>query len=225
MDSAADRLLRLLAALHQIDPYFGPWFRKGGSKQQARQRPVETTPEALRKLVQDGVNRNADGEIMSELGYSVSVWDGRDDGCWLSVRCGITTPLFPNVLQFYFPTNPAVLPSLLDKDRSAQILEAAVLAWEPDWANIASEAYLDSLPEKPRPTQSPWPGWMLYVAARRGDVPPLTPPAEVRPVDGVGSLIVMTPQVPRDANNGSAAGVVRAMATLKAAGLLARIEH
>jgi immunity protein 52 of polymorphic toxin system len=224
-DAAASRLLAFLSQLQEIDPYFSEWYRKGKSQAEALRYRVELTPAALKEVVLTGVSLRSDRTVDEELGFRFGLWDGRTDGCFLSVSCGITIPLFPNVFLFYFPQDPTVASRLLRTDIATRILEVAVRAWEPDWANIASEAYLKTAPNWARPSESPLPGWLLYLSAHRGELPPLAPQVEVVPVGNIGSIIVMASQLPPSATNGTAEHVTQTMQALASAGLLGPIPR
>ncbi|MCP3059488.1 immunity 52 family protein [Myxococcus sp. K38C18041901] len=54
-----------------------------------------------------------------------------------------------------------------------------------------SEQHRDLL--KPhRPKGTPYVGWVTYLARHRGTIPPLPAPVRIEPVEGKGTLIILT---------------------------------
>jgi hypothetical protein len=70
-------------------------------------------------------------------------------------------------------------------------MRALVLAWEPDWGGVISEAYRDLRDE---PVGPPYTGWLMYFAHHWGVVPPLPSPVRVEPVEDKGTLVILTPE-------------------------------
>ncbi len=68
--------------------------------------------------------------------------------------------------------------------------------------------------------RSPYVGWVTYLARHRGTVPPLPAPVRIEPVEGKGTLIVLTPERFTASNPEHVALAERVRELLDRAGLL-----
>lgn len=101
------------------------------------------------------------------------------------------------------------------------IVRIGAVNFQPRWGILATEQQGVTFPSLPSPSLGEAAvGWMSYLSAELGAVPPLPPPAQVVNVGSLGS-IVLARSFPWDADAESHRGSVKAVRdTLKAAGLL-----
>lgn len=167
--ACAARAERFLAALAELDPLLGRWYRKGRSPKPEGQ-PVGLDRETLAALLAAGRNRrDFGGEAIEELGWGLDLWNGAEPAASLSITCGAWAPTSPNV----------VLVSLAGGDLGrfgVGGLRALVDAWEPDDASCFSADLRDVQDEAG--LGAPWVGWITYV--RCEGEPDLTLPPGAR---------------------------------------------
>ena len=130
----AERISAFLIALANQDPALSRWFEQVFSLKQPRV-PIPTAPEDLAPLLE--VSRLDAGrrEIIPELGFDFSAWDGRDDGvaASLAVACGIYSSVVPNSAVVSFDPQAA-----LSLDLLRGILRSAVAAFDPENGVVTS---------------------------------------------------------------------------------------
>jgi hypothetical protein len=208
-DSPADcgrRAASFLAALAQIDPLFAHWYKKGRSRKDALAHTVTPTEDALATLFRAGVARtDIDGTPMPELGALVSVWSGGAgrEAVDVTFCCGAQptrySPLNNCVLRLPLPGTGAAA-RVLRRDTLVRLLVETARAWEPDWAAVVSVPYRDRYQAAALTASGRVPvlGWLLYLTAHRGRVPPLPAPARVIPPEesGIGGTIVILTDEP-----------------------------
>jgi hypothetical protein len=73
-----------------------------------------------------------------------------------------------------------------------EVVRAMVLAWDPDGCAVIPEG--DRSARKVMEEGGHCLGWLTYVSGRRGRVPSLPRPVRVEPMEGQGSLIILTPK-------------------------------
>ncbi|MCP3059400.1 immunity 52 family protein [Myxococcus sp. K38C18041901] len=86
-----------------------------------------------------------------------------------------------------------------------------------------SHAHRD-MADSHRVPKSPYVGWVTYLAQHRGPVPPLPAPVRVEPVEGKGTLIVLTPERFTASNPEHVALAERVRVLLDQAGLLKPLQ-
>jgi len=133
--ACASRVSAFLQALAAQDAALSRWYK-----------PLASRKERLRELPHDvdgllpllGVNRaDIGGEVMVELGFDFSAWNGwkADIPASLSVGCGAFSPVVSNcaVVSFESEASPTL-------DLLHGILRAAVTAFDPDDGVVVSKA-------------------------------------------------------------------------------------
>ncbi|MCX6544504.1 MAG: hypothetical protein NTV05_08830 [Acidobacteria bacterium] len=151
-EEVANRLSRFLGSLstNGKELKLGQWFRKGSSRASARKR-LATDASSIAKALRTN-RRDVDGTVMLELGYRLSIWNGDDvsfDATIGSFNAHVTNAA---VLSFADDALP------LSADQGQTLLEAAVLAFEPEHGVVASHKQLLTSNET-----SPWAaGWFTY---------------------------------------------------------------
>ncbi len=194
-DSArcAARAAMFLGSLREVDDVFASWYPKARSRS-SPMRPISIQAEELIKLFAAGVNRrDSDAAPIRELGFSMSMWTGgRDDqAAGFRVTCGAYNPYVSNACVLELPANRRPLVSDM-----IRMVEAAVEAWDPDFVNVNTDEHrrISGAVEGESAI-----GWVTYISARHGDVPPLPSPSRTMNAKG-GTIIIVTDDTFSSAN-------------------------
>lgn len=187
--ACATRAASCLGALAKLSPVLARWKPKAYRLDDALA-AAEIPLSRLSEMFERGVNRrDSDGEVIPELGFSWSAWNGMPDtGASVGISCGVWAERIPNsfVLSLPDPTDePAA--SLYQREVIERALSAVVEAWDPEWAVATSHVLRESRPWKP---WQPVVGWVTYLGPGRA-VPPGLAGAEVSPI-AAGSMISLS---------------------------------
>ncbi|MGE6758569.1 immunity 52 family protein [Corallococcus interemptor] len=190
-EECARRMGTLLAGLPSVDPSLASWYQQGKSRKDALKKPLRPDPAALELFVRQGKDR-----IFEDLGFSVGGWNGASDDYEVSgflIRCGAYSEGGGNRCVFTLPSKGPSQDRLVTASALAALMGKTAAAWEPDWGVAISEQHRDLA--KPRHAKgAPHVGWVTYLSARRGTVPPLPAPVRIEPVEDKGTLITLTPE-------------------------------
>lgn len=190
-EACARRAAAFLNLLAGCDPFLAHWFLPTRARQDARAHPL-MPPDVptLTDLFRRGVNREAGGPAMEELGFRVSFDNGgpRGDCATLRLNGGMSSESVPNHCVLTVPWRG---PNA-DRVLSTGVLMNMVLSWEPDQALVMSSAYESQYRESDPEGASL--GWLTYLSGRLGKVPPLPAPVRMEPVGDQGTLILLTPE-------------------------------
>ncbi|NRD55889.1 immunity 52 family protein [Corallococcus exiguus] len=220
-EACARRAAVFLELLAACDPLLAHWYksirsRKGTQKLSLMPPDVSVLTDLFRR----GVNREGRGPVIEELGLRVGFLNGgaASDDARLSIKCGAFDAPSPNncilSLPFDGPTAERVLtPSVLEA-----VMRGMVVAWEPDWIAAMSRDHRDL--DDPDNRTNAWVGWVTYFSKQRGTVPPLPAPVRIEPVEGKGTLILLTPERFTVANPEHVALANRVRELLTRAGLI-----
>ena len=111
----------------------------------------------------------------------------------MSLTCGSCSNFYSNVCLLYLPSAGPEEERVLSPSVQVEVMRALVLAWEPDWCVVTSDALRDTLSEKGR--AGTFVGWLTYLSRHRmGEVPPLPEPVRIEPVEDKGTLVLLTPE-------------------------------
>lgn len=133
----ADRLADFLQAVASSGDALATWYLKGRSRELAK---TPVAPTALQLAAFLKTNRRDDnGEVMSELGFSLGLWNGGHVS--LQATIGAFSPHVQNSVVLSYDRKS------FDLDRSIcrAALEAAVQAFDPDKAVVTSTEYLETV--------------------------------------------------------------------------------
>jgi hypothetical protein len=208
-ESAADcarRLSGFLVTLGGVDPLLESWFETSGNRKAALERRVDPSVETLEELLLAGRARRDDGprSVMTELGFSVALWNGQDVQVGLSVRCGAPTAvpgLTSNSVVIQLPEADGIAMALYQRDTDLAMLRAVVTAWRPSWCTLTSHRLRKG--QEPKPGEVVV-GWSTYLAdAGPVQVDRLPAGTSTLPLDG-GLLVTL----PSDTTSVSESGVL-----------------
>lgn len=187
IDACADRALQFLEGLSQVDPSLGEWFETSDRRADARSRPVALAREALVELLGSGRNRrDADRSVITELGFSAALWNGKEPSVGLRIGCG-KQPRTPNVKNAVVLNLPRLEEAvgLVSPDAARGTMRILVECWEPDWATWTTHEWRE---EQEAADGEPVFGWMTYL---NGAVHPRGLPVGVTLEElGSGTLVV-----------------------------------
>lgn len=226
VEECARHLLDYLTCLGQWDESCSTWFEKANSLERALQRKVVLDLASLQDLLLHGRQYTDFGRRpMEELGYSISMWNGRDTeegdygGIGIRVHCGCYSRLVPNVCEVTLPYQGPVAARILQVPQLQALMRCVVLAWNPVWAVVASSLDREVL----KPGLPPKRGWLLYIAQPWKKLPKLITSSEVVPCDPYGSMIIATQERFTAANQHHIQMAQQTITTLDQAGLLTTI--
>jgi hypothetical protein len=187
LEMCTSRAERFISELADVDALLAPWFLKGARRSPASAALV-TDRESLSLALASGSNRrDADGSVIDELGFSLSVWNGDEaDPVSLSIRCGISAPGMSNSVVVNLPPPSERSAKLYDRATASAVLMILVEAWDPDWATMTSNSLREA---QGAGAGRPVLGWLTYLSANRGRPPALSAPFSVEPVEK-GAIVV-----------------------------------
>jgi len=145
VEACACRADKFFTLLSQVSEYFDGWRPLGRSRPEAmRATPIDQSTDALVDLFMKGRNRrDVGGEVIDDLGYRISVWNGRDheEVSSLTMKCGLysTVTGLSNAVVLKLP----IRFDTTSVNQIRQVTIALAQAWDPDWAIIASRSKLD----------------------------------------------------------------------------------
>jgi len=213
-EQCARRAETFFHLLSRCDPDFTRWFEKADSRKKALQLQFEPTQETFLRFFKKR------GYRLGKVGFSFGSWTGHLEdkrGGMVRFTCGSEAVGGANNCLFELPEEVPGTERVLTVPVLTEVVRAMVVAWEPDYGGVFSDAYQQA---RNQPVGHPYTGWLMYLSHRRGRVPPLPEPVRVEPIEDKGSLLILTPErfnghEPRDA---ALADDVRA--SLDKAGLL-----
>ncbi|XXF79946.1 immunity 52 family protein [Myxococcaceae bacterium GXIMD 01537] len=210
-----------LTRLRDVDPSFERWFQQGRSRNDALKRPIAPARGELENLVRKGKDR-----VFEDLGFRLSGWNGVGDdydAAAFNILCGGYTDVVRNTCVFTLPSRGPNAERVVTASVLAALVRVSALAWEPDWGLATSHAHRKLIDERGA-KGAPRIGWVMYLAAHRGPVPPLPAPVRIEPVEDKGTLIVLTPERFSAGNPEHVALAERVRQLLEGAGLLFPVQ-
>lgn len=218
IEQCAERLHRMFSELSACDKTLATWHKRGRSRKQALEGWADVgSREYLLSLLDRGRHRrDTDKAVIDDLGFGVGLWNGAatvEKEVGLGITCGLYTSN-PNLGNCVTLNLPEDLGDLRQSERMVAVLICVVTAWEPDWAGVMST---DAMNARPFSAQVPFVDWMLYLSNTLvPQVPPLPPPATVRKVERLGSIIVVQTEPPDPADPKHLRNIEQTEAALKA---------
>jgi hypothetical protein len=190
----AIRLGTFLIRLSECDQSIGTWYESSKLSKNRPNNPINSkAAKELTRLLEKARNReNIYGEADEDLGFQVELWNGENGqkDARLSVRCGLywrPTSSSVAVGNCVVLDLPRELGQLALTDNMVKVLMAAAVLWIPDWAGVMSDRAMLS---RGFDAQVPFIDWMVYLPRKVERVPP---PALIRNVEELGSIIIARP--------------------------------
>lgn len=198
-EECAARLAQMLSGLAALHPAFARWNQQAMTRQDADTMFCAMPPkiEELTQIFESGrhfTDREPRRPI-SELGYSVSAWNGADGATEMSMSLSVGSydraRFFPNHVEMNFRRSEPANATLVNEACLREVLRVVVAAWNPSWANLADPRYWEPLYRR-KHVPDFRSGWMTYLSAPYAHR--VTPPsvAVVEPVPDGGLVILAT---------------------------------
>lgn len=143
VEDCARRASVFLALLSQASDYFTGWRPLGRVRPvAAKAEPIGQSQDALIELFLKGRNRrDIDGDVIDELGFRISVWNGRSDeeAASLVMNCGLYSPVsgLSNAIVLKLPP---CFETTISESQVRQVTTTLAEAWDPDWAFFSSRS-------------------------------------------------------------------------------------
>ena len=186
VEACAERLLRFMTAIGEIDPSVARWQRSGDRSG----RTID--PGSVVDLLASGVNRTDDPSHrpIPSLGWTLGLFNGlRYNASLMTVTCGATHIELGNSIHWTLPVI-GLRNGSYPLDATLPAVEATVTAWEPDWCTIVS---FNQLSSQGRRWDEHTFGWIVYLGPTlRARLGPMPPPVTVADYHG-GKLVVAAP--------------------------------
>lgn len=148
----SSRASLFLQTLSDVAPELSGWRKLGNSKKQALANEiinVKDQNEILQLLLDKGVKRTFDKDLVQELGFLSMLWNGQEDDFKttnISMSCGMFSSVIglvnSVVLKIPYCLNDTLISAL------KPIANTFVDAWEPDWMAITSQEKLNECVSK-----------------------------------------------------------------------------
>lgn len=216
-EECARRTETFFQLLARCDHLFGRWYEQADSEEAALQRGFTPDYETLLRLYRTEENP------LGTAGFNFSAWTGHVDdgrGSMVRITCGDSSGAYPNCCVLHLPW-PEIEPEgarVMTLPVVVNVLRAMVLAWEPVLGVVASDELRWAL--RPERDSRGFAGWLTYVSGERGEMPVPPLPIRTEPVEGQGSILVLTPERVSASNPEHLSLARRAQALLDANGLL-----
>ena len=134
-DESAEVVSVFLSSLAAVDASLDNWRKRASTKIEATKQPAINDPAQLSDLLSSGQNRRDDnGNVITELGYSIGLWNGDAS---ININIGATSQWVPNSVSIALP-DPELRPDLYKYDSALTILTLIINAFHPDravWTN------------------------------------------------------------------------------------------
>ena len=216
-EESARRAETFFRLVSQCDSTFAQWFEQAETLEEALKLQFEPTRERLVHLFATKYQFDNDG-------VSFGAWTGQMEngqGSRLRLWCGSAAEVTSNRCVLNLPYIDPDASRVLTVPILSAVLQAMVLAWEPDFGLVTPDDLRDRLREEEDRRQPL--GWLTYLSARRGTVPPLPPPVRIEPLADKGTLIILTPERLSGGNPEHVALARRVQAMLDEQNLLAPV--
>jgi len=207
-ESCAQHMARMFEELAAIHPAFSRWYEQTMDLVPPPDKPFCTMPprveELAAKLYAGRHIADASGEVMPQLGYSISAWNGNrgSQGLALLMNFGAYTERMtePNRFNFNFHKLEPGNESLLNAKVLEKVLLAVVSAWDADWGVIETWGYEGRLKNADGQLFRPWGGWITYLSP--GYASRISPPRNVKAEKTPnGGLLILATEEPFNAGN------------------------
>ncbi|MBZ4398522.1 immunity 52 family protein [Myxococcus faecalis] len=211
----------LLNRLAECDPLLAHWYKP--TKSRALAAMVSLMPPDMPTLAEQfrrGVNRERGGPVIEQLGFSFWFDNGGSAGdcAALRITSGAYSEAVPNYCTLTLPKRGPSAERMLTLPVLPRVVGSMASAWDADWALATSWEHRETLPEGTR--TGTFVGWVTYLSLRRGRVPPLPAPVRIEPIEGKGTLVILTPERFTATNPEHVALAQHVREVLTAAGLL-----
>jgi hypothetical protein len=217
-EACARRAEHFFHLLGRCDPAWTRWYRTADSFEEARERQFTADATHFEKLFAQKANQVA-------AGFSFHLWagDNLQETSDVDGNCGHSSLRLPSTCVLRPCGKGSTGERVLTTPVMAEVLRAMALAWDPEWGVVTSHQYDDLVSDKVMPAGTSV-GWVMYFSRLRGTVPPLPAPVRIEPVEGKGTLVILTPERFTSSNPEHVALAARVHELLDRAGLLRPLQ-
>jgi hypothetical protein len=184
-EECARRAETFFHLLSRCDPLYTRWLEKADSRKKALQLQFEPTAETFERFFKRR------GYRLGKIGFSFGAWTGHEEhehGGMARFTCGYDAVGSSNNCLLDLPQEQPGAERVLTTPVLVEVMRAMVLAWEPDWGGVFSDAYQVLRNE---PVGPPRTGWLMYFSRQWGEVPPLPESVRIEPVEDKGTLVTL----------------------------------
>lgn len=140
-EECADRIARVLREAAKIHPHFSHWYEKGATARVDEGSAVSSAPEVILKHLSPA-ETDYTSEPMPEVGYSLALWNGRDDDpVSLSINCGGFSERLKNSAVFRFRAFPLDQPPI-PWDAFCELVKAVHRSFDTEIATFSGAKYV-----------------------------------------------------------------------------------
>ena len=161
VDACSSRLIQTIESVAEICPQLLVWKRTAARKRDARA-TISFEPRDVIPLLETGRNcRDSDKGVIQSLGYSFGMWNEIEPEVTAKLEgtCGLHASGMFNRICLRLPESKSNQSCLFDSDTLNELLKALVLAWEPDFGLVYSDALLQAAFPNDVPLRY---GWISY---------------------------------------------------------------
>lgn len=139
VDESSEVVSTFLGSLAAIDASLDNWREGASTEIEAIEQPPISDLTRLSDLLSSGqIRREDNGKVITELGYSVGLWNGDTiSNASVTIHIGATSQWVPNSVSIALP-DPAIRPDPYKYDSARTILALTINAFHPDeavWTN------------------------------------------------------------------------------------------
>jgi len=156
--------LNLFRRLAEADTLFSDWYQLGRSSKEAKEHVFVPGEDSVRQLLLRGQNRrDADRRPIGELGFSLSVWNGRvgPGAANLSILMGAASERVSNRCVVSIQQGPSSSLDISTVPKLKRVMSVLVETLNPNRAVVSSSSVDEALEEAGVHTKV---GWLTYLS-------------------------------------------------------------
>ena len=160
LQECADRATLFFSELRRLDEAFDGWYEQGLSRSAAVRSPVRIDFQSVVAKLAAGRNRTDFGdEVIEELGYTMSLWNGQKEAVSVSLSCGRLPGPYSGWNAVVLNLSSVVGVRIANSSAATAILRLLIESWSPEWATWSTAKWR---------FEQGWrtgrvAGWMTYV--------------------------------------------------------------
>lgn len=181
VSTCAARFAQMLVALAAIQPSLSDWRKKAKTRAAAYQAfcTMPPPPSELERVLLSGRHfASGSGELMPDLGYSVSAWNGlnKPRGLSLGLRVNVAYEpwLYPNDVTI---EGLGLANDLVDASLLKRVMLAIAECWDADWGVVKTWDYKGLILDENGKPLLPYGGWLTFLSTPLAEK--ISPPSQI----------------------------------------------